>query len=410
MHPEEQSTTALVAVEGEKLPVKAEKTESYWARIASRYTVIWRVLLIVLILFTVLFMLLFSRAFTYDSIFCFFKDLQTVSAFVPPDYGTVSATFEEGEHTALSYRGGVAFVNSGGVEVYSPDGHRLLNVDRVFSTPRAVASRKYLLAYDSGGTTFSVTNSYTELFHGETEFPILGATVSDSGHFALITTSDEVLSQVLLYDNNFNLIQRFRRASATVGVSLSDNGKRIALIGATAESGTPQSVLEIFRLGEAAPELSLGFQNEFPLSVAFTGNKYFAIFTNRALRCCHLDGDIKAEVALNGNPVGLDVNSNGILLALETDEISAAHRILALDAKGNTLYDGSHEGDITALKMGERELFWLSGDRAVRLDTDTKKVTERSIEQGATDMFCVGDGQLRLVYPAKVEYLVFEEE
>ena len=40
-------------------------------------TLIWRVLLVALLLFSVMFILLFSRAFTYDSLFCFFKDLQT---------------------------------------------------------------------------------------------------------------------------------------------------------------------------------------------------------------------------------------------------------------------------------------------------------------------------------------------
>ena len=99
MNSEEKQVTALVVAERQE---PAESKGAYWGRVASRYTVIWRVLLVVLLLFTVLFMLLFSRAFTYDSIFCFFKDLQTVSAFVPSDYDTVYTTFEEGEHVSLS--------------------------------------------------------------------------------------------------------------------------------------------------------------------------------------------------------------------------------------------------------------------------------------------------------------------
>ena len=115
MNPEENKTTALVAVEGERLPVP--KKASYWARISARYTLVWRVLLVVLLLYSVMFILLFSRAFTYDSLFCFFKDLQTVNSFVLSDYSTVSTTYEEGGYTALAYRGGIAFVNTGGIEV-----------------------------------------------------------------------------------------------------------------------------------------------------------------------------------------------------------------------------------------------------------------------------------------------------
>ena len=52
MESQENKTTALVAVEGERLP--APKKTSYWARISARYTLIWRVLLVALLLFSVM--------------------------------------------------------------------------------------------------------------------------------------------------------------------------------------------------------------------------------------------------------------------------------------------------------------------------------------------------------------------
>lgn len=407
MNSEEKQVTALVVAERQE---PAESKGAYWGRVASRYTVIWRVLLVVLLLFTVLFMLLFSRAFTYDSIFCFFKDLQTVSAFVPSDYDTVYTTFEEGEHVSLSYRGGIAFVNSGGIEVYSPDGKRLLNVDRKLQSPRAVASRKYLVVYEQGGKSFSVTNSYAELFRGETEFPIYGVTVSDTGHFALITASDEVLSQVLLYDNNFNLVQRFRRASATVGVSISDNGKRIALLGAGAEGGTVHSQFDVFELGESEAAFSLYFKEEFPLAVGFTNNRNIMVLTDKTLRCCNSGGKMYTELPVEDTPVALDINEEGILLALETDDLNAGHRVLALDKKGNTVYDATFDRDITSLKMGEDELFLLSGSEVVRVQIKTTERAVLTVEEGAVDLFIVDRGSVRIVYAAKTEYLTFEDQ
>ncbi len=405
MNLEEKQTTALVAVEQPSV----RKKSVYWGRVAVSYTVIWRILLIALLLFAVLFMLLFSRAFTYDSVFCFFKDLRAVSAFVPSDYDAVYTTYEEGEHVSLSYRGSIAFVNSGGIEVCSPDGKRLLDVDLELENPRAVASRKYLVAYENGGKTFSVTNSYAELFRGETDFPIYGAEISDSGHFALITTSDEVLSQVLLYDNNFNLIQRFRRASATVGVSLSENGKRIALLGASATEGTVYTQLDVFELGESETALSLRFDGEFPLSVGFTNNKSLMILTDRTLRCCNTEGKMYAELLTEGIPKTFSVNENGALLVTETDALSATHRVLVLDKKGDTALDSVFTGEIVAAALGEDELFLLSGERAVRVDVDTAEQTEQVIAAGATDLYIVDDGAVRIVYPAKAEYLAFIE-
>lgn len=406
MSPQENKTTALVAVEGDRLPVP--KKTSYWSRVSARYTLIWRVLLVALLLFSVMFILLFSRAFTYDSLFCFFKDLQTVSSFIPSDYDTVSTTYEEGEYTVLSYRGGIAFVNTGGVEVYSPDGKRLLDVDAPFKTPRAVASRKYLVAFDCGGTAFSVTNSYTELFRGESDFPIYSAQVSDSGHFALITASNDVLSQVLLYDNNFNLIQRFQRASATVDVSVSDNGKQIALIGVAATTGTARTVVDVYQLGKSAPSYSLAYEQEIPLSLGFTNNRHLTILTNKALRSCDLDGKIESETFLDGAPIAFDVNSEGSALVMETEKIDATHRVLVLDKRGELLYDGSFDRDVSTVALGKKEVFLLAGSEAVRIDIDKQQQTAIAIENGATELFVVDGGQIRVVYPAKVEYFSFE--
>ncbi|MBE6703152.1 MAG: hypothetical protein E7585_07065 [Ruminococcaceae bacterium] len=409
MNSQEKPSNALVPVqESEKSPVAVTPKTSYWGRVAIRYTWIWRMLLILLLIFAALFMLLFSRAFTYDSVFCFFRDLQAVSSFVSSDYGTVTSTYTAGDQTVLSYRGGIAFINSGGVEIYSPDGERLLNAERPMQNPRAMASRKYLVAYDNGGTSFVVTNSYAELFRGETEFPILGVCVSDSGHFALITSSDQVLSQVLLYDNNFNLIQRFQRASATVDVSLADNGKRIAILGANAAQGTVASKLDIFQLGDTNAEVSHLFQNEIPLSVGFTGNRNVMVLTNKAVRCCDTDQEIRMEMPTNGTPVGFTVNDYGALLVLETDKITGTHRVLAFEKKGDVLYDGSLDADIHALALGDEELFLLTKDQVIRLDANSGESTAKAIGEGAIGLFVVDDRQVRICYPAKADILLFE--
>ena len=409
MEPQENKNRALVPVREEKALVQgAKSTEAtgYWGRVAARYTATWRALLLVTVLFVILFALLFSRAFTYDSMFCFFRDLKSASAFTPSDYSTVTPAYKEGGAFSLPYRGGVAFVSSGGVEVYTPSGERLLDVSRSLKTPRAVASRKYLVAYDNGGTTFSVTNSYTELFHGESEYPILGAAVADSGHFALITTSGDALSQVLLYDSNFNLIQRFQRASATVSVHLSEDGKRIALLGMAAENGTVRGVLAIYRLGADEPEHAVIYENEIPLAVSFTKNKYYTVLTDARLRCYDADGDIRADINLQGKPtVGFAVCEDGVVLVTETDEISATHRMLVLDEKGKTVYDGRYGRDVKALSLTGQVVYLLSDGEVVRIDTDSGEVHTIAVESGATGIFAVDEEHVRVVYPARVTYI-----
>ena len=254
-----------------------------------------------------------------------------------------------------------------------------------------------------------MTNSYAELYRGETEYPILGVEIADSGHFALITSSNEELSQVLLYDNNFNLIQRFRRASATVDVGFSENGKRIALLGVSAKEGTAYTQLDVFALGESEPMLSLPvFAGEFPLSVGFTSGRTFAVLTDRGVRCYGTDGKLYNEILLDRVPTTFEINENGVLLTLQTDEFTATYRVLALDKRGNAVYDGNVQGNVTTAVLGEKEIFLLLGERVLRVDVASAAMTEQTVGAGATDLYIVQNGAVRVIYPAKAEYLSFK--
>ncbi len=408
MNGEEKKTTAVVPAATKS--VELVKKDGYWGFVASRYTLIKRILVIALILFIVFFMIFFSRAFTYDSLFSFFKDLQSVAAFVPSDYQTVTATYHEGEEYVLAYRGGVAFVNGRGIEIYSPDGKRLLDVEGEFTAPRAVSSRKYLLSFDQEGNTFVVTSAYSKLYEGKTDFPILGAEVSDSGHFALITGSDTALSVVLLYDSNFNLIQRFERASATVSVAISDNGKRIALLGAVAEQGKIAAKLDVFKLGESEAENTLLLEDEMPLSLGFTDNKHLALLTNRALTFTEIDLDKKTRYLLKDRTiVDFTVNADGAALVLEGDALKAEHTVLAFDEKGEKILDRLFKGDVKAVDRKENQLFLLATDCVVRYDCKEETENVYQLEKEARDLFAAGDNGVRVIYPAKAEYVYFDE-
>ena len=65
----------LVARTSQNALQQQKKPSSYWETAANTYTLAVRLFLTVLILFLVLFMILCSRAFTYNSIFGFFREL-----------------------------------------------------------------------------------------------------------------------------------------------------------------------------------------------------------------------------------------------------------------------------------------------------------------------------------------------
>ena len=407
MNPDEKKSTALVPIEGSRLPVPQPPVrESYWAGVSARYAMISRALIVILLLFAVLFLLVFSRVFTYDSLFSFVKDMQTVSSFVPSGYDTIYAMYE-GESVSTFYRGSVAFVGKGGVEIYAPDGTRLLDVTREFSNPRVVASEKYLLAFDHGGKAFSVTNSYGELLRGESEFPILGATVSNDGYFALITTAKETISRVVLYDNNFHLIRGIDRNSATVGAAFFADGS-LAIFGATAAEGSVFATVNVYDEKLENVAYSASFANEMPLSVAVSEADTLFLLTNKALRACDSDCDVESKVELTGTVKELYLGANGAVLVQETDAVTATNGIVVWDPDGSIVYEGTYKGDVYGAAVGKDEAFLLCAGSVMRISTKDGAVQTLPVETGATSILAVGAGQLRVVYVAKAVFVEFE--
>ncbi len=397
-----ENKTALIPI-GEP----AEK-KSYWARVGGAYRFLFRALLFLLPIFVIVFMALCAGGFTRNSVFGFGRDLRTISSFLSSDYATVSYTYVQGERTVLSFHDGVAAVTGGGVEIYSPDGERLSNVEMAFSVPRAVCSQKYLLAYDFGGKSFVVTGAYGVLFSGETDFPIYGADVADTGHFALITGSDTHLSQVLLYNANFKLTQRFARDSATTAVTLSHNGKYVAIGGMTAENGSTQGVVELYRIGVKNSAFRVALA-EPVLAVDFTDNRHLAVLGAGSLRVMDLDGEWERALAFDGTALcDFDVNENGCALVLCTDPLRRESRVVICDKKGNILYDGMQSGDISDISLANESVFFLCGTQAVRFAWESAARDEIECPDGASEIFAVNEGALRVIYAGEARYVEFD--
>ena len=397
----DKKQTALVPLDAKTLK------QGYWARVSHAYSFVFHALLFVLPLFVIVFMALCAQAFTRNSVFGFGKDLLSVPSFLSSDYQTVYYTYEEGERSVLAYRDGVAVVNSAGIKVYSPDSARLLDKNMRFTAPRAAASDKYLIAYDFASTAFSVTNGYSVLFEGETDFPILDAAVADTGHFAIVTSSQTHLSQVLLYDANFNLIQRFSRTSATTDVCISSNGKYVAFCALTTENGAVQSIVEAYRIGAREPTFSIRIADA-ALALSFTDARHLMLVTPTAGYALDLDGK-QAKISFGGHRlVGYDVAKDGCAFLLNVDNTHEKSRVIVCDKRGDTVRESDLEQSFTAVAVGESHVYLLSEDALWRVEIKDGGTQTLAVQTGAEAILLTDGEQLRLVRDGAAEYVEFD--
>lgn len=404
---EQKEQTAVVPADGNRAVVANGQQIGYFSAVSHGYRFAFRVLLIVLVLFLVLFTGFFHRAFTYRNLFYFFRDFSGLAG-AKENYSCVTYTYHEGETGIVAFHGGLARVSTAGVEIFGADGTRSLMDERRFSAPRVTVSRKYVIAYDHAGTEFYIYNSYDRLFHGTSDYPILGVFPSDSGAFALLTTSGVALSAVTLYDSRFLPVQRFERALATTGVSVSKNGKKLALFGLKIENGVDVSVLDLYEAGAAEPFASFSAEREFPLAVEFLNAGHLFLATFDYVRFLNAEGKTISEFAFEGRElIAADIaGEDGVAIALSTGEFSAPAEILVFDRKGNERLRQKCSADVRDLALSAGAVFVLT-DGAVRRLPFSGKDAAFPVSLDVESIFAVDENRVAAVRGAMTEYLSF---
>ncbi len=403
---QENENKALVQASSPVLPVATEKPEGYFGAVARRYRNVFRVLLITLVLFAVLFVLFFSRAFTYDSLYYFVKDLSGITAAVSADCDEISYTYHAGDSAFALYQGGIVRVSTAGVEIFRSDGERALYAELTLHEPRLALSRRYVIAYDFGGTDFYVYNSYDELYRGTTDAPILGITVSDSGAFAVLVPSGNALSAVLYYDSGFALTQRFERGSATVDMALSENGKKIALLGLGADGG----LLDVYEIGAREPTATVALSVGLPQTVLFLTSKNVAVIGAAGAAVIQTDGKTLENVSFAGKSPALVAKGNyGFAVALCDRNAPATAEVLWLDKRGGQLCAFPFDGNVSGLSLSGKTMFVLSGGVIRSFSSKGVALGSVACAEGTEEIFAVSGTRVAAVRRNITGFYTIEE-
>lgn len=390
----ETESKAVVEVKTAPLPIPTEKEETYFAATARRYRNVFRVLLVTLVLFAVLFVLFFSKAFTYDSLYYFVRDLSGIVSTVGADCDEISYAYHAGESAYALYQGGIVRVSTAGVEIFRPDGEHALCAEIGLEAPRVALSRRYVIVYDFGGNDFYIYNAYDELYHGTTEAPILGITVADSGEFAVLIPSGRSLSAVLYYDTDFSMVQRFERGSATVDMALSENGEKIAFLGIGAEGG----VLDIYEIGNPEPTAAVTLSVGTPDTVIFLSAKNAAVVGSDGAVVLQTDGKTLKNIAFAGKrPVSVKKSESGFAVALCEENTRNEAEILLFDKRGTEQFRAKTTGRFSGMSLFGKNVFVLSDDRIRMFSAKGEASVSVTAPVGTKEIFAVSGTRVAAV-------------
>ena len=221
--------------------------------------------------------------------------------------------------------------------LYSQNGDKLAVRPHGIDNPTAVSGGSKALIYDRGGKQFQVETRFSEPFKATALFNITTAAMGDSGNFAIVTQSDNYLSELTVYDNSYKNIFKWDASQGRIlSVALSPDGKKLAAVVIGARSGSMFSDIYIFNLNSETPVAIKKYNGEFLYSIRFKDNKRIAAVGDTEAVFLYASGVQKSVYSYTSNELKCTSNGDGPVV-LVFAKSGTKSSIVSLGSEGKLL-------------------------------------------------------------------------
>lgn len=343
----------------------------YYDGVSNIYHLLFIILLTALLVFVCVAMMCNIDLFTYENFYYLAKDISAASDLLTGSGNVINYEISARNQTFALYRGGLAVGGDSGLQLFTATGRETLNTSPDYTEPVLCGSERYLLMYDIGEKRYSVYNSFVCVHHEECEYPIFAGAMSDSGYYAVVTESYSHAGVVCLYNDRFELINRYNRTDMVVSAAINQAGNRLAFATAGMKNGAYLTTLVIAVPGQAETAVELEFEGVFPYSVEFidrhrlllTGDTVsYVISVDDGAEISSVKYDGAKQLAFS------DANAVYVAYAFSVNPVTDTYRLIVTDVDGVLIMDHTFESGVSCLTVYGEYLFMMTDTGVARIN------------------------------------------
>lgn len=393
----------------EKNALALDKPRSeYYENVSVRLGTAQVVLYLVLLAFVVLSFLFNTELITYRNFYLFFQDLNA-SAETVDVFRTDSLSYPMSEKQSFAlYRKGLAVAGNTSVTVFSATGRQIVSESVNYSNPVAVGSGQYLLVYEMGGRQYSLYNSYTQIHAGKSEYPINGAAVSESGAYALISSSRDSTSTVSLYNDRFKQIGRYGKSGYVTDVAINEKGTMMAIMTAFSDGGLLSTEVMLIKPGREEPTAKTTLQYATGVDCAFTEGGGVSIICSDGIYTLNGSGKITESHSFDGRVLrAYDLSENGACVCLKKNNVSQKNVVIVFDKNGKVVYNKDVTDSVEQLSRSGRTLFCMTDAEIFKIDLRTGNVASVGMKTVGGTLLAISEQEALCCFSQKADYVSF---
>lgn len=257
-----------------------------------------------------------------------------------------------------SMGGDLAVLNDTNLYVYNKNGKIVTNLQQMSDQTVLITSADRALTYDVGGKRYAIHSRSKRLLERISDHSIQGADMNERGDYAIISSTAEYVSQVMVYDGKFALMMEWLCSDLITDVSLSAKGNRLAAVCVDTRAGLPYTIVYLLDLSVDSQLMKLEFPGELPLEVAYISDGRFSVLTDKQYRLFTDEGLEDCAYAYGDSELlGLERRGKEALLLLQQDK---TRRLVLLDASCVEAGDAELDVRVKDFALGDKQAYVLT--------------------------------------------------
>ena len=348
-------------LEKEKIQLQNPRN-AYYDNVSGVYHALFLITVVLLLVFTCVAMLTNLDLFTYENFYYLAKDISAASNLLAGSGNVIHYETSVRNQDFAIYRGGLAVGGDMGLQLFTATGRETMNATTNYSQPVLQGSDRYLLMYDIGEKSYSIYNSFVCVHHEECEYPVFVGTMSDSGYYAVVSESYDHAGVVSLYNDRFELINRYNRTQMVTSVAINQAGNRIAFATAEMKDGEYLTTLVIAVPGQNTTSAEMPFEGLFPYSLTFIDQHRLLLIGDRAAYIISVDdGAVICPIMYTGMQLAYaDANDQLITLVFCVNPVTDSYRMIVTDRDGNLITDQIFDAGVSQVTVFDQYVYLLT--------------------------------------------------
>ncbi|MBQ7379174.1 MAG: hypothetical protein IJW70_05785 [Clostridia bacterium] len=378
---------------GEQVKLQTPRN-AYYDSVSNVYHSLFLIFLAALLVFVCVAMLCNLELFTYENFYYLAKDINAASDMLAGSGNVINYETSVRNQTFTLYRKGLAVAGDSGLQLFTATGRETLNTSPDYIEPVLKGSGKYLLMYDIGEKRYSVYNSFVCVRHEEYDYPVFAGAMSDSGYYAVVTESYNHEGVVCLYNDRFELINRYNRTEKVTCVNVNEAGNRIAFATAGMKDGAFLTTLVIAVPGQSETSAEMKFEGLFPYSIEFIDQHRLLLIGDDAAYIVSVDdGTVICPIKYSDMQLSYaDANQNYVAMVFSVNAVTDTYRMIVTDENGIMIMDQTFNAGISQVSLSEDYLFLLTAKGIVRITpADMQFTLTECHTDGKTLLICEND-------------------